>query len=149
MVHWLRHCASTAGSTGSISGRGTKISQATQQKNKYVIKIFKKRYLPWYVIVRIKWGNIKVLPSWLAYSKCSINSSSRGVHILTGLFYQDYCEMFASEPLPTIKISQVRVFSFGLEKWWKNELVHSYIVGGGNDYHNCILEIRKLNLSLG
>ena len=57
-----------------------------------------------------------MLPSWLACSKHSINSSSRGVHSLTGLFYQDYCEMFASEPLSTIQISQVRVFSFGLEK---------------------------------
>ena len=103
--HWLRHCASTAGNTDSIPGRGTKTSQATQQKNKYVIKNLKKRYLPWYVIERIKWGNIKVLPSWLACSKCSINSSRRGAHILTGLFSQDYCEMFASEPLPTIQTS--------------------------------------------
>ena len=42
-VQWLRLCTSTAGGTGSIPGRGTKIPHAAQcsQKEKKKIKVFK------------------------------------------------------------------------------------------------------------
>ena len=149
MVHWLRHCASTIGSTGSIPGRGTKISQATQQKNKYVIKIFKKRYLPWYVIARIKWGNIKVLPSWLACSKRSINSSSRVSTVWQGCFTRTIAKCLHQNLFLLFKSAKSECSPLVWKSDEKMTFVHSYIVGGGNDYHNCILEIRKLNLSLG
>ena len=43
VVQWLGLCASIAGSTGSIPGRGAKILQATRPKKK------KKRFVGWYV----------------------------------------------------------------------------------------------------
>ena len=74
VVHWLRLCASTAGGTGSMPGRGTRIPHASQCRPKKVTFVLK-------IIHDISFNSIKAQVPTMVSESHKICTISLGSHI--------------------------------------------------------------------